>query len=82
MMDESILTKETIVTDLALIKSCLRIINQTITLSKEKGKNFDASGNAEFHKLTLKIDRNLCQIKMNVGWKLMCRIGAFFIFHK
>ncbi|MGE7841349.1 hypothetical protein ACQKNX_11190 [Lysinibacillus sp. NPDC093712] len=49
-MDEiDIINKEAIKTDLALIKSCLRLINQTVTLSKRRGETFNAPENEELH---------------------------------
>ncbi|WP_078411980.1 phosphoglycerate mutase [Priestia abyssalis] len=64
-----ILSKEAIQMDLSLIKSCLRLINQTITLSKEKGEDFSALENGELHDLVAKIDRNLGKIKVNIEWE-------------
>ena len=63
-----ILSKEAIKMDLALIKSCLKLVNQTIVCSKEKGENFSASENEELHILVSKIDRNLNKIKENISW--------------
>ena len=66
MMEEvDILSKEAIKMDLALIKSCLKLVNQTIVCSKEKGENFSASENEELHVLVSKIDRNLNRVKRN-----------------
>lgn len=69
-MDEiDILNKEAIKTDLALIKSCLRLINQTVTLSKRRGETFNASENEEIHMLISKIDRDLHKIKVNIEYE-------------
>lgn len=64
-----ILSKEAIKTDLALIKSCLGLINQTIIFSKERGETFSASENEELHMLVSKIDRNLNMVKESIEWK-------------
>ncbi|MFY0762140.1 phosphoglycerate mutase [Metabacillus dongyingensis] len=64
-----ILSKKAIETDLALIKSCLRLINGTIVLSKEKGEDFSATENRELHDLVSKVDRNLNRIKVNIAWE-------------
>lgn len=66
--EDDILSKEAIKMDLALIKSCLKLVNQTIVYSKEKGENFSASENEELHILVSKIDRNLNKIKENISW--------------
>jgi len=69
-MDEiDIINKEAIKTDLALIKSCLRLINQTITLSKRRGETFNAPENEELHMLISKIDRDLNKIKLNIQYE-------------
>ena len=39
------LSKEAIKTDLAVIKSCLRLLNASISYSKSPGENFSASEN-------------------------------------
>ena len=69
MEEIDILSKEAIKTDLALIKSCLRLINQTVTLSKQRGESFTDSENEELHMLISKIDRDLNKIKVNIGYK-------------
>ena len=63
-----ILSKEAIKADLALIKSCLLLINQTIVFSKERGDTFSASENEELHLLVSKIDRNLNRVKESIEW--------------
>ena len=69
-MDEvDIINKEAIKIDLALIKSCLRLINQTVTLSKRRGETFIASENEELHMLISKIDRDLNKIKVNIQYE-------------
>ncbi|WP_068984598.1 MULTISPECIES: phosphoglycerate mutase [Lysinibacillus] len=61
-------SKEAINVDLALIKSCLRLINQTVILSKQRGKTFTASENEELHMLISKIDKELNKVKMNIHY--------------
>ena len=69
-MDEvDIINKEAVKTDLALIKSCLRLINQTITLSKRRGEDFTALENVELHTLISKIDKDLNRIKVNINYE-------------
>ncbi|KOS71583.1 phosphoglycerate mutase [Lysinibacillus contaminans] len=69
MEEVDILSKEAIKTDLALIKSCLRLINQTVSLSKQRGETFAASENEELHMLISKIDRDLNKIKVNIQYE-------------
>ncbi|ATP40552.1 phosphoglycerate mutase [Solibacillus sp. R5-41] len=69
-MDEIYISKEAIKIDLALIKSCLRLINQTVILSKQRGETFTASENEELHMLISKIDKDLNKIKMNIHYDL------------
>lgn len=69
MEEVDILSKEAIKTDLALIKSCLRLINQTVSLSKRRGETFTASENQELHMLISKIDRDLNKIKVNIHYE-------------
>lgn len=61
-------SKEAINIDLALIKSCLRLINQTVILSKQRGETFTVSENEELHMLISKIDKELNKIKMNIHY--------------
>ena len=70
-MEENIdfLNKESIITDLALIKSCLRLLNANISYSKSNGENFSASENEELHMLVSKIDRNLSKVKVNIQYE-------------
>jgi hypothetical protein len=63
------INKEAFITDLALIKSCLRLLNASISYSKSYGENFSASDNEELHMLVSKIDRNLSKIKENISWE-------------
>ncbi|MEG0471015.1 MAG: phosphoglycerate mutase [Solibacillus sp.] len=67
-MDELYINKEAIKMDLALIKSCLRLINQTVILSKQRGETFTAAENEELHVLISKIDKDLNKIKMNIHY--------------
>lgn len=69
-MEENIdlLNKEAFITDLTLIKSCLRLLNASISYSKSHGENFSSSENEEIHILVSKIDRNLSKIKENISW--------------
>lgn len=69
MAEIDIISKEAIKTDLALIKTCLRLINQTVTLSKLRGETFTASENEELHMLISKIDRDLNKIKVNIQYE-------------
>ena len=69
-MDEiDIINKKAITTDLALIKSCLRLINQTVILTKRRGETFTASENLEIHMLISKIDKDLNNIKVNIQYE-------------
>lgn len=61
-------SKEAINIDLALIKTCLRLINQTVILSKQRGETFTALENEELHILISKIDKELIKIKMNIHY--------------
>ena len=63
------LSKESIKTDLALIKSCLRLLNASISYSKSHGENFSASENEELHTLVSKVDRNLNRVKRNIRYE-------------
>lgn len=49
MEEIDIINKEAIKADLALIKTCLRLINQTIVISKQRGETFTATENEELH---------------------------------
>ena len=69
MAEIDIISKEAVKTDLALIKTCLRLINQTVTLSKLRGETFTASENEELHMLISKIDRDLNKIKVNIQYE-------------
>lgn len=62
-MDGLDTSKEAIKMDLALIKSCLRLINQTMILNIQRGENFTASENEEIHMLISKIEKDLNKIK-------------------
>lgn len=62
------LSKESIKTDLVLIKNCLRLLNASISYSKSHGENFSASENEEVHTLVSKVDRNLNRIKRNIRY--------------
>ncbi|WP_341320987.1 phosphoglycerate mutase [Solibacillus sp. FSL H8-0523] len=61
-------SKEAINIDLALVKSCLGLINQTVILGKQRGETFTASENEELHMLISKIDKELNKVKMNVHY--------------
>lgn len=63
------INKEAVKTDLQLIKTCLRLINQTIILTKRRGETFTASENEEIHLLISKIDRDLNRIKVNIEYE-------------
>ncbi|MEK3766010.1 phosphoglycerate mutase [Solibacillus sp. FSL K6-4121] len=67
-MDGLDTSKEAIKTDLALIKSCLRLINQTMILNIQRGENFTASENEEIHMLISKIEKDLNKIKKNIDY--------------
>ena len=68
-MDGLDTSKEAIKMDLAFIKSCLRLINQTVILSKRKGETFAASENEEIHMLISKIEKDLNKIKKNIDYE-------------
>ena len=67
-MDGLDTSKEAIKTDLALIKSCLRLINQTVILNIRRGETFTASENEEIHMLISKIENDLNKIKKNIDY--------------
>ncbi|MEK4130103.1 phosphoglycerate mutase [Solibacillus sp. FSL W8-0474] len=67
-MDGLDTSKEAIKMDLALIKSCLRLINQTMILNIQRGENFTASENEEIHMLISKIEKDLNKIKKNIDY--------------
>lgn len=70
------LSKEAIKTDLAVIKSCLRLLNASISYSKSHGENFSASENEELHTLVSKIDRNLNRVKRNIQYEADNNTGS------
>lgn len=67
-MDGLDTSKEAIKMDLALIKSCLRLINQTVILNIRRGETFTASENEEIHMLISKIEKDLKKIKKNIDY--------------
>ena len=67
-MDGLDTSKEAIKMDLALIKSCLRLVNQTMILNIQRGENFTASENEEIHMLISKIETDLNKIKKNIDY--------------
>ena len=67
-MGELDTSKEAIKMDLALIKSCLRLINQTVILNIQRGETFTASENQEIHMLISKIEKDLNKIKKNIDY--------------
>ena len=67
-MGELDTSKEAIKMDLALIKSCLRLINQTVILNIQRGETFTASENEEIHMLISKIEKDLNKIKKNIDY--------------
>ncbi len=69
MCEIDIFNKEAFKTDLALIKSCLRLIHLTITLTKQNGETFTASDNEEIHNLISKIDKICISIIVNTCYK-------------
>ncbi|MBD8035799.1 phosphoglycerate mutase [Solibacillus sp. A46] len=71
-MDGLDTSKEAIKMDLALIKSCLRLINQTMILNIQRGENFTASENEEIHMLISKIEKDLNKIKKNIDYDPNC----------
>ena len=68
-MDGLDTSKEAIKMDLALIKSCLRLINQTVILNIRRGETFTASENEEIHMLISKIEKDLNKIKKNIDYE-------------
>ena len=69
MNEVDYINKKAIQTDLKLIKSCLRLVNQTISLTKRRGEDFTALENVELHKLISKIDYDLNKIKVNINYE-------------
>ena len=63
------LNKSAIIADLALIASCLRLLNANISYSKSHGEDFSVSENEEIYKLISKIDKNLNRIKKNIQYE-------------
>ena len=63
-MGEIDISKEAIEKDLALIKTCLRLINQAVVLRKRSGEIFTPSENEELHRVISKIDKDLNKLKM------------------
>ena len=68
LMDEIDISKEAIEKDLALIKTCLRLINQAVTLRKRRGETFTTVENEELHILISKIDKDLNNLKVNINY--------------
>lgn len=67
-MGEIDISKEAIEKDLALIKTCLRLINQAVVLRKRSGETFTPSENEELHRVIAKIDKDLNELKMNINY--------------
>ena len=67
-MDGIDTSKEAIKMDLAFIKSCLRLVNQTVILNIRRGETFTASENEEIHMLVSKIEKDLYKIKKNIDF--------------
>lgn len=67
-MGEIYISKEAIEKDLALIKTCLRLINQAVVLRKRSGETFTPSENEELHRVIFKIDKDLNELKMNINY--------------
>ena len=67
-MDEIDISKVAIEKDLALIKTCLRLTNQAVTLRKRRGLTFTPSENEELHILISKIDKDLNNLKVNINY--------------
>ncbi|MBD8032974.1 MULTISPECIES: phosphoglycerate mutase [Solibacillus] len=68
-MDGIDTSKEAIKMDLAFIKSCLRLVNQTVILNIRRGETFTASENEEIHMLISKIEKDLNKIKKNIDYE-------------
>ena len=67
-MGEIDISKEAIEKDLALIKTCLRLINQAVILRERSGETFTPSENEELHILISKIDKDLKELKVNINY--------------
>ena len=67
-MGETDISKEAIEKDLALIKTCLRLINQAVILRERSGVTFTPSENEELHILISKIDKDLNELKVNINY--------------
>ena len=67
-MGEIDISKEAIEKDLALIKTCLRLINQAVLLRERCGETFTPSENEELHILISKIDKDLNELKVNINY--------------
>jgi hypothetical protein len=62
------LSKKGINNDLALIKSCLKLINSSIKVSKSNGEDFSTSADEKLHDLVTSVDTILTKIKRNINW--------------
>ena len=69
MDDRPIYSKEAIEADLDLIKTCLKLINQSILVSQKEGTNYKYEGNKSLHHSITKIDYVLNSIKTKVDWE-------------
>lgn len=67
-MGEIDISKEAIEKDLALIKTCLRLINQAVILRERSDETFTPSENEELHILISKIDKDLNELKVNINY--------------
>lgn len=64
-----ILSKEAMINDLLLIKSCLRLLNGNISCLKSQGKDFSSSEKEEINMQISKIARNLDRVKRNIQYE-------------
>ncbi|MDR7075582.1 hypothetical protein J2Y03_000570 [Neobacillus niacini] len=68
LKNEDLLSKKAITNDLALIKSCLKLINSSIKVNRNNGGNFSVVSNKELHNLVSSVDVALNKIKKNINW--------------
>lgn len=66
--NEDLLSKIAINNDLALIKSCLKLINSSIKANKNNGEIFSVLADEKLHGLVTSVDTVLSKIKKNINW--------------
>lgn len=68
LKNEDLLSKKAINNDLALIKSCLKLINSSIKVNKNNGEDFSVLADEKLHDLVTNVDTVLSKIKKNINW--------------